>query len=271
MATMAPRQALIVKIQRQLSSLNTSQLQAITQYIDDGSITDSIDEFSDTDLYELIVDFLRGDMLKSQEDEGMTQLLLLDDLIADLQRSTAAPGPGGEGSVHIQREDQTTVPAPALVHSNTFPSTTPEGNVALLSPQPNDLHSIPHDYSPGQDRDIGTPPRSLAAAGQTSRNVGPPLNGVSPSSSLRNQVLSISDVASLLPRREFRLHGRQISGTGSDVSHGNLCKQINEGLLEAFSESEVIRSVLKGAIDCKIDFTLSLSKNESFVSKIDVQ
>lgn len=41
------------------------------------------------------------------------------------------------------------------------------------------------------------------------------------------------------------MHGGQISDTGSDMSYSSLCKQIDEGLQQGFSESEVIRTVLK--------------------------
>lgn len=211
MATNAPRRTLIVKIQRQLSSLSTSQLQVVARSIDDGNVT-SIEELSDTDLYELIVDYLRSEKLQSLEDEGMSQLLLLDDLITDLQRPMDATATGVEEQANIQMEDPTT---PSLA----------------------------------EDRDIGSPPRSFTAhqsmLPKLTKTVGPPLSMASPSSSIRNQVLSLSDVASLLPRREFKLHGGQISDTGSDISYGNLCKQVDEGLQEGFTESEVIRSVLK--------------------------
>lgn len=249
MATNIPRRALIVKIQRQLSSLSTSQLQAIVRSIDDGDTTANIEELNDIDLYELIVDYLRSDKLRSLEDEGMSQLLLLDDLITDLLRSSDAELTGVQELAHVQVEDSTTTPisfSPAPVPSPTSPVTPPRDISPPSSPQPKDLshHPLPPS-SPRDDRDISASPKSLTAPPQTTRTVGPPLSIASPSPSSRNQVLSLSDVASLLPRREFKLYGGQISDTGSDVSYGNLCKQIDEGLQEGFTESEVIRSVLK--------------------------
>lgn len=57
-----------------------------------------------------------------------------------------------------------------------------------------------------------------------------------------SHVLSLNDVAALLPRREFKLHGGQISDVGSDMSYNSLCKQIGEGLQEGFT---VMRTVIK--------------------------
>lgn len=242
MATNSPRRTLIVKLQKQLSSLSTSQLQAIVRSIDDSG-TVNIEELSDIDLYEQIVDYLRSDKLKSLEDEGVSQL------ITDLLRSTDAETTGAEEPARIQTEDWSTPSNPSTperVPSPTRPVTPPRDISPPLLPQPKDIPHLPLPTSPpGEDRDINASAKSLTAPAQTTRTVRPPMGMASPSSSSGHQVLSLSDVASLLPRREFKLYGGQISDTGSDISYGNLCKQIDEGLLEGFTESEVIRSVLK--------------------------
>lgn len=67
----------------------------------------------------------------------------------------------------------------------------------------------------------------------------------SPSSSVGEQVVKFTVVAALFPRREFKIYGGQISDIGSEMSYSSLCKQMDQGLLEGFSESEVIRTVLK--------------------------
>lgn len=58
-------------------------------------------------------------------------------------------------------------------------------------------------------------------------------------------LVKLTDVAALLPRREFKVHGGQISDSDSDLSFNNLCKQIDDGLVEGFTEAEIIRTVLK--------------------------
>ncbi|KAK7898434.1 hypothetical protein WMY93_019287 [Mugilogobius chulae] len=64
-------------------------------------------------------------------------------------------------------------------------------------------------------------------------------------SSQASDVVKLSDVAALLPRREFKVHSGQISDSDSDVSYGALSKQIDEGLAENFTENEIIRAVLR--------------------------
>lgn len=58
-------------------------------------------------------------------------------------------------------------------------------------------------------------------------------------------LVKLKDVAAFLPRREYKIHGCQISDSESDLSFNNVCKQIDEGLTEGFTEAEIIRTVLK--------------------------
>ncbi|XP_077346127.1 uncharacterized protein LOC143989728 [Lithobates pipiens] len=60
-----------------------------------------------------------------------------------------------------------------------------------------------------------------------------------------SEVMRLTDVVALLPRREFKMHGGVISDHGSDMSYSSVCRQIDEGLTEKFPESEIIRTVLR--------------------------
>lgn len=50
---------------------------------------------------------------------------------------------------------------------------------------------------------------------------------------------------SYLHRREFKIQGGQIADQGSDISYSNICRQIEEGGKEQFSDSEIVRAVLR--------------------------
>ncbi len=82
-------------------------------------------------------------------------------------------------------------------------------------------------------------------AGMPSHIGAAALGRMNSSSNISDHVVRLSDVSALLPRREFKLHGGQISDAGSDISYNSLSKQMDEGLQEGFSESEIIRTVLK--------------------------
>ena len=57
-------------------------------------------------------------------------------------------------------------------------------------------------------------------------------------------MVSLKDL-SYLQRREFKVHGGQIGDHSSDITYNSISKQIDEGVREGFSETEVIRGVLK--------------------------
>lgn len=175
-------------IQQQLHQLiitsNSEMLYKLAE-----SIQDKIEEdvpgkdASDVELYDFIVDFLKSDELASQEDQGMSSLLIFNDLITELQSSPVAT----EEQQELTEETEFVMAPPAV------------------------------------DR-------------KTNRS--PVVNQVT-------DVIKLTDVAALLPRREFKIHSGQISDSESDVSYSSLCRQIDEGISENFTEAEVIRTVLK--------------------------
>lgn len=58
-------------------------------------------------------------------------------------------------------------------------------------------------------------------------------------------LVKLTEMAAMLPRREYKIHGGQISDSDSDFNFNHLSKQIDEGLAEGFTEAEIIRTVFK--------------------------
>ncbi len=71
------------------------------------------------------------------------------------------------------------------------------------------------------------------------------VSGVSSVAEQVSGLVRLTDVAALLPRREFKMHGGVISDSGSDMSYSSVCKQIDEGVKEKSSESEIICTLLR--------------------------
>lgn len=246
MATVPPRRMLIYKIQKTLSELNFSQLQAVARSIDDGHQSDIIENLSEPEVYDLVVDYIRSDKLRAMEDEGMSQLLHLEDLLSDLQLNQGARDSTTGDVVPQQMEMlQTHQPEDTTPTTLLQPTTTTTARDIVGHPPVMD-----HDHSNSdvvRERDIHPSAHNLPTSTPRESSFtdmgGVPLGRMSSSST--EQVVRLTDVTALLPRRELKLHGGQISDTGSDMSYSNLCKQIDEGLQQGFSESEVIRTVLK--------------------------
>lgn len=65
-----------------------------------------------------------------------------------------------------------------------------------------------------------------------------------PTSVTQDKLVSLRDL-SYLHRRELKIQGCQIGDQGSDLSYNSVCRQIEEGLKEQFSDAEVVRAVLR--------------------------
>lgn len=58
------------------------------------------------------------------------------------------------------------------------------------------------------------------------------------------KMVSLKDLL-YLQRREFKVLGGQIGDQNSEITYSSICKQIDEGVREGFTEVEVIRGVLR--------------------------
>lgn len=225
MATVTPRRTLVFQIQKRLSDSSASQLLRVASSIDDGGATSNIDDLSEPELYDLIVDYIRSEKLLDLEDGGMSHLLLedmLSDLLATDTEGVVAyqAAPSERGDIAADQPGRHTPPHPEYNHPDRHP-TSPTTDIPTQQ-----LH-LDRDACPNpstDNRDFYTQPaRSLttpvSAKSLTAGVGGVPHGRVSLTSSMGEQVLKFKDVAALLPRREFKLHGGQISDVGSDMSY----------------------------------------------------
>ncbi len=214
-----------------------TQLQTVASSIDDGRETYHAADLSEPELYDLIVDYIRSVKLKAAEDEGMSQLLLFDLLNDVLSASdTRATEPGNVAPVLMGD-------SPTHHHGHT-PSDDDEVHTS-----PSHMDRDTHTQRLHMDRDTrmrsfqGRDPSSMA--GMPSHIGAAALGRMNSSSNISDHVIRLSDVSALLPRKEFKLHGGQISDAGSDISYNSLSKQMDEGLQEGFSKVRNNQNCLK--------------------------
>lgn len=249
MTTVTPRRMLIFQIIKQLPALSSSQLQLVARSIEDGS--ESTEVLSEPELYDFIIDYTRSEKLKAMEDEGMAQLLSLQDLLQELRLTDTRSGEVGVSTV---RMDGTLMPTHNILPPSTSDTHT-HSSVDIHNPLSMDSHTHPssthiclppiHTHTSPRDRDIHAPATTERPAQPNLTDTRGVHHRTSLSSTVTDQVLRLSDVTALLPRRECKIHGCQISDTGSDISFNGLCKQIDAAVHEGFSEAEIIRAVLK--------------------------
>ncbi|XP_036423626.1 uncharacterized protein LOC118806323 [Colossoma macropomum] len=233
MATSKPRQTLIWDIHKRLPTLNLRQLRTLAAALESEQTEEALNvsTLSEPELYYYITDYVKSEKLQSLEDEGMSCLLLLCDMISELIASNDATQVASESTLTSQGKGTTAqLNATPVQGDNTSPDmpVATQGtctSAALISMSANmDRDTVMH-VSAGRD--------SVPVGRRSTSSVG------------SDQVVRLTEVAAFLPRRELKIQGGQISDSGSEIIYNSICKQIDEGLKEGFTESEVIRSVLR--------------------------
>ncbi|XP_061576867.1 uncharacterized protein LOC133443711 isoform X2 [Cololabis saira] len=178
--TPTPRRLLIFTIQKRLLALSSSQLQTVASAVDDDRDVEDLAALSEPELFDLIVDYLRSEKLKGMEDEGMSQILPLNDMIDDMLR---APDGGdvvggadrGDADVGEEAAAASLQMDDTATHQQTSPSTaTMDSN--LLSPS---RERDPHTPQPTMDRGNNAPTRNLVTT-SPARSVTNSAGGVPP-------------------------------------------------------------------------------------------
>ncbi|TWW70055.1 hypothetical protein D4764_18G0008610 [Takifugu flavidus] len=179
MATVTPRRMLIFKIQKSLSYL------------------------SEPELYDLIVDYLRSEKLSAMEDEGMTQLLILNDMLSDLlatdpggsEARQTAPETGQPVEESSPHQEQLST-SPHSDHHDTVTQSTTTPHNHNIPTQPLQMNKDIHMHPAPSRRDSGLPARnfdtSTVTRAFTAGVDGSPHGRVSLSSSMGDQVSSLT-------------------------------------------------------------------------------
>lgn len=159
--------------------------------------------------FDYISSFLNSKHLLDLEDSGMAELLILNDTIdkIDVNRDI----------LHLSEDT-------GVVHSHNTQTDT----IAVHATHPTLGHTPslpPLSQSHSDTSDLHTPNLFVAQP-------------------VREGMISLREL-SYLQRREFKVQGGQIGDQSSDISYNNVCKQIEEGIREGFSDTEVVRGVLQ--------------------------
>lgn len=61
---------------------------------------------------------------------------------------------------------------------------------------------------------------------------------------ISEQVVSLKELP-CIPRHEFKVQGGQVRDHSSDINYNSVCRQIEEGLKDGFTDAEILRGVLR--------------------------
>lgn len=237
------RKKLAWSIRRRLFSLSNIQLFELATNI----ATDNGDpvRFKQTDeesCMDYVTAYIQSDTLLQLEDEGLSQLLILNDEIDQIIKKCYPT----ESPVREVAEIETLV-TPSPHPSNMISDSPPSTDNALVtnvkdSTETQSIAKLKRVYEELIEQlkqREATGPQPIATPSQPSQ---PQVS--SRMHLIQERPATLKDL-SYLPRREFKLFGGQIGDNSSDISYNSLTKQINEGLREGFAEAEIVRGVLR--------------------------
>lgn len=235
----ATRKELVWGIKKQLFRLSNNDIYQVARDLALNSRhEEELNANDEEGCMEYVVSYMQSDTLLGLEDEGMGQLLVLNDLIGKIINADVSVnlpvGTLSDDSTHVTPSHSPSTITPNSVsqpHSNTHTNTTTQS-----------LEELRQAYEElgeklRQRAFTGTPlPTMYPHHGESELHSVPQLVSERP--------VILKDL-SYLQRRDFKVHGGQVGDQNSDLNYSNISKQIDEGVKEGFAEAEVVRGVLR--------------------------
>lgn len=238
------RRSLVRSIKRDLLALPEDELFQIAKSLGpmpgvDLSRLTSGDEES---CFQYISDVMSSKELLECEDAGLSHLLVLKDVIDQLIQTREFTKMG---------ENNSDIQSPDTHHNDTVTSQDCNGN-SSENVNANDLdaqngkvndteiHGLLSNYEELQKKMSQFMPTASNQPVKSNSQVRAQGN----ERPTQEKVVSLRDL-SYLHRREFKIQGGQIGDQASDISYNSVCRQIEEGYKEQFSDAEIVRAVLR--------------------------
>ena len=245
------RKRLSWSIKKRLHQLTADEAYEVATHLDpvEGLDSSELNRDDEEGCVKYIAANMNSETLLNLEDEGMSMLLCLQDtvdlIIANRSRGTVSPKEG---------EIDTSVKSPLMLSAavNANQPLEPLDNPTETGIHDTDIQKLLRGLKEVQNKlqhGVTTPssdtpqPHSSQPSEQHIPN-SPHTSTEGLSNTTRESMISLKDL-SLLHRREFKIHGGQITDTSSDISFNSLCKQIEEGCREQHTDDEIIRGVLR--------------------------
>lgn len=241
------RKSLVWDIRKSLLALSPEKLFRIVVNIGPVPGKDQAELCSDDPegCFEFIHAFMYSEKLLEAEDRGMGELLALQDYVNEVTKSTTTtpstePANLAPSSVSCNASNVASASA-AYVQSDL----EEDSNLKLL---PDDVKKMLSDYEDLTKKlmhFVNHPSTQTVTPGTQTQ----PTSSLSTSldvggQSTHDQVVSLKEL-SFLHRREFKVQGGQIGDHTSDISFNSVCRQIEEGVKDNLTDSEIVRGVLK--------------------------
>lgn len=235
------RREVVWDIKKKLFKLSSSDIYQVAKDIAiDSQHEEELNPNDEESCMEHVISYMQSDTLLALEDEGMSQLLGLNDLICKIMNAdvpvTFPVGVLSDGSTHV-----TPSPSPSTTIPNTAsqPHFHPNTHANTATQSVGELRQVYEELGEKLRRceSTATPPATAYPhQGESESHCMPQM--------ISERPVMLKDL-SYLQRRDFKVHGGQVGDQGSDLNYNSISKQIDEGVKEGFSEAEVVRGVLR--------------------------
>ena len=232
------RKELVWAIKKQLFRLSSNDIYQVAKdiAINNSKNEEELNANDEESCMEYVVSYMQSDTLLGLEDEGMGQLLVLNDLIGRVINADAPVnfpvGTLSDGSTHVtpSQSPSTTVPNPtSQLHSHpnsTAMQTQPHSSTHTnTTTQPlEELRKVYEELGEKlrrQECTVTTSPTTYFHQGESELHYMPSMNSERP--------VLLKDL-SYLQRRDFKVHGGQVGDQNSDLNYNDISKQIDEGV-----------------------------------------
>ena len=277
------RKGLVWDIKKSLLTLTADELFQLAQSVGPvpGKDASTLQVGEEESCFEYVLAFMNSDTLIQSEDSGMTMLLELNDtvnnviqvrnaqckMIADVDKQNVMATPELSENLTAGQPNALT---DDVVASVTNTNTTHTAEVSSATPLPTTIPPLTHPVTATQNTETVELQKMLTSFLQYINNptspptltptpVHPtPLHSTLPPDTKHapeqhtpeknthdkhDRVVPLRDLSML--RREFKVQGGQIGDQSSDLSYNNICRQIDDGVKDRFSETEILRGVLR--------------------------
>lgn len=276
------RKGLVWDIKKSLLTLTADELFQLARSVGPvpGKDASTLQVGEEENCFEHILGFMNSDTLIQSEDSGMAVLLELNDTVSNLILSRNVRS---EAVAHVNRHNvmktaelsENMVTDQSNVDIEDMADKVPNTNkihTAEVSPAtslPTTISPLAHSFTATQNPETVELQKMFTSLLQYINNpTSPPTVQATPEHPTplhptlppdpkyapehtpgqekydrHDRVVPLGDFSML--RREFKVQGGQICDQSSDLSYNNICRQIDDGVKDRFSETEILRGVLR--------------------------
>ncbi|KAL1269483.1 hypothetical protein QQF64_031772 [Cirrhinus molitorella] len=246
------RRSLVWDIRKCLITLSADELFRVAKIVGPvpGRDQSELDPEDSENCFDHINAFMTCEFLLESEDQGMSELLSLQETVNSVKQLCTVAY-----SQEINKDIQTTSKPQSLnttdpVQPTSSFNVTGSGDIRKAGADTDtEVQRMLSDYeelSKKLRQYMSTPTQhnTLAQHMQTSETTQHTSQPEVAKQLHSDRVFPVSSL-SYIPHREFKIHGGQIGDHTSDITYNNVCRQIDNGFKENFSDAEIVRGVLR--------------------------